>query len=1125
MSNIKKSMTLLLCSMFLILPVQLYAQNTKTVTLNYEKRPIVEILKSIEKQTQMSYALNKDVEVALNSLSINVKSVSVPEALTILLDGTGYAFTIKNQTITIYKSVEAKPAPELLISGRVSDFDGVPLVGATILIKGGKASDAVVSKPDKGEFTIKAPSNATLVFTFIGMETKEVRVNNQTNIDVQLNKDSKLISDVVVTGYANLNRESFTGNTVQINREDLLSVSQKDIIGSLQVFDPSLRFLKDNLGGSDPNKMPEFYVRGQSGIGVKELDDIDLSEAALTNNPNLPIFIMDGFEVTAQKVYDYDPYQIESITILKDAAATAMYGSRAANGVIVIETVEPKPGKLSAYYNLVTTFTFPDLRDYNLMNAREKLEAERLGGFYSLMETDPESTAAIAQHKEYLKKLNNINRGVNTDWIAQPLQNVVNLKHSLRVDGGGDNVRLGLVLKYDTEDGVMKKSQRDRKEIEFTASYRLNSFQISNRISYARVDARNSPYGSFSAYTKKLPYDEIYDINGRPVEMTPSWHVGMSRALLENPIYEAISVNNYDRSKYDQIINNLSLVYRINNFQVKGQLSITSQKDNSERFLDPASNAFVGSENVQSWSDKGSLDISNNSSFRLNANLVASYVNTFGKHNINGQAGLNIIETKNKGSDEKYKGFPSGSKSSPNYAHSMQSLKPYYRDNHTRLFGAFAAVNYSFENIYLLDASVRLDGSSEFGSDKKYAPFWSVGAGLNLHNYSFLKDNSVISKLKLTATTGELGKVNFSPYVAMDTYLMLNDWYPTGIGAKLMAMGNPFLTWETTRTSDFGLDIGFLKDNFNLKVAYYNKVTSNLVNDIDLIASSGFSKYKGNVGEVSNKGFELDFRANVYTSKDVIVAVYGNFATNKNKIINISSSLKAYNDLVDSQFDNYENNVNKEGIKESYSRPFIKYIEGGSLTDLFGMQSLGINPMDGKEIFLKKDGTITYDWNASDQVKIGNTSPKGQGAFGLNVFYKGFSLFASFLYEFGGQEYNQTLVNKVENANIYETNNDRRALTERWRQIGDISAYKDIKDTGRTTRPTSRFIQDYNAVTFNSLSVGYTFDKKHLDMLKLTALKISINANNLGAVSSVKQERGLSYPFARSFDITLNVGI
>lgn len=235
----------------------------------------------------------------------------------------------------------------------------------------------------------------------------------------------------------------------------------------------------------------------------------------------------------------------------------------------------------------------------------------------------------------------------------------------------------------------------------------------------------------------------------------------------------------------------------------------------------------------------------------------------------------------------------------------------------------------------------------------------------------------------------------------------------------------------------------------------------------------------------------------------------------------ISESLKAYNERVNEKFDEYFDNIfNQQDLK--YSKPLLKYEEGGSLTAIYGMRSLGINPSNGSELFLDRSGQVIQEWTASQQAILGDTEPDATGSFGVNFQWKRFTLFATFMYEFGGQVYNQTLVDKVENVKLYETNADKRVLTERWAKPGEVTRLKSIKDRNNVTLPTSRFVQDYNMLNFNSLTVGYDFDQALLKKLKMSMLRLSFNMKDIFTISSVKQERGLSYPFARTFNLTLN---
>lgn len=332
------------------------------------------------------------------------------------------------------------------------------------------------------------------------------------SLEITLVDDVKTLEDVVVTGYNNVRKTSFTGSSTQITGDDLRKVSQTNILGALQSFDPSFRLMTNNQFGSDPNALPEMYIRGRSGIGVKELDRDQLSKSNLENNPNLPTFIMDGFEVSIEKVYDLDPTRIESMTILKDAAATAVYGSRAANGVIVITTVAPKPGEIRVSYNFTGTLELPDLRDYNLANASQKLEIERLAGLFDKGNNNNQSTSQGMN--AYYRKYALIQKGIDTDWMSLPLQNAFDHKHSVYIEGGTPNLRYGVDASYNGVNGVMKGSGRDRYSIGFSLDYRVKQLQVKNTVSFGHTKSKESPYGSFSDYTRMQPYETPYEDDG-----------------------------------------------------------------------------------------------------------------------------------------------------------------------------------------------------------------------------------------------------------------------------------------------------------------------------------------------------------------------------------------------------------------------------------------------------------------------------------------------------------------------------------------------------------------------------------------------------------------------------------
>ena len=1086
------------------------------LTVEFNETPFIDVINYIKRHTKFDFLYNNEEVQKIPAVTHSFKSVPASQVLQACLEGTEYTLCLFQNMIVIQK--RQKTLEPVSVRGKVLDEKGMTLPGATVIVKGTSIGG---STNDQGMFVFSLPKMDTiyLLVSFVGMETQEVAITNFTReVVVRMKFDTKEVEEVVVTGYGNVRKTSFTGNSVTVSRDELLKVSKTNVMKALEVYDPSFRVKTNNQWGSDPNALPEMQIRGQSSIGVKDLDRNTLSKSALENNPNLPIFIMDNFETTIQKVYDMDPNRIESITILKDAAATALYGSRAANGVVVITTVAPKSGEVRVTYNMVGTISMPNLNDYNLMNARQKLEAEVASGMY-----DGEGEDFWIQKmriEEYQGKLKNVREGVNTYWLAKPLRTEFNHKHSLYLEGGNEEFRYGIDLGCNNENGVMKGSYRDRIDAGFSIYYTTSKVQVSNYISYGVTKEKESPYGEFSQYTKMLPYERYKDDDGKMLRIL-QW----SRVLdfePYNPLYEA-DLGNFDKGQTNVLVENLSVNWFIKpTFWVKGELGISHSTGKREAFIDPLS----VKNNLEYGDDRtnvGSLTLTNTEYTSWEGKLAISYNESINNHNINVGGGLEVKTTRRRTNTGTYKGFQSAEFSSPEFARSMP-YKPGFQEVQTRLFGMFARLNYSYQDIYLLDASLRIDGSSEFGSDKRYAPFFSGGLGLNIHKYDFMEKYGFINHLKVRGSFGQTGKVNFAPYAAVPTHeIDIDEWYISGPAASLMTTrGNRDLKWEKTNKFDVGFELGLLKNLLYLEFSWYNEITNGLITDVTLPSSTGFKTYKSNMGKVENKGFEIQFRSDLLSTADWYVAVFANLAHNTNKIKKISDALKAYNDAVNEYY-NQEIESLWDKDNPNLNRVMTKYEEGQSLSAKYGLKSLGIDPANGQELYVYRDGTVSYDWSATEMRNIGDEMPWGTGSFGVNLRWKNITFSTSFLYEFGGDFYNETLIDKVENAKIEEYNVDRRAMSQRWKKFGDVVMYKDIKDNTQTTDPTSRFMQRNNVLSWNSMTIGYELDREMLKRIGIENIRIEVGTNDLWRLSTVKAERGLSYPYANSVNFSVNV--
>lgn len=1021
------------------------------------------------------------------------------------------------------QQTDEKQSAGTSLRGRVIDKDGLPIPGATVRLKGTTAGTATDTN---GNFNLVLPkgwktANPVLVFSFIGMLSQEVAYPSGGGkpLTVTLQEDTNAIEDVVVTGYSTIRKEGFTGTATKVGKSDLLKVSPQNIMKALSAFDPSIKMVQNNSMGSNPNNISEYYIRGRSGISeIKELDQItgsDVSEFSLKNNPSAPIFILDGFEVDMEKVYDMDINRIESISILKDAAATAVYGSRAANGVIVIETIAPVPGQIRINYSGTASLSAPDLSSYHLLNGREALEAEWYAGLFESTANDKNAGGLI----NYGNLYNNITRGVDTDWIAKPLQNEFNHKHYLYINGGTDDLRWGVDLNYQRKGGVMKESGRNTYGAAMSVDYRYKSLQIKNKASVNIMESQESPYGSFNDYVRMKPYldpinpetDSYYKVFSiyRNIRSSIS-----NPVYIKNPLYEA-TLGSFDKSRYREFLDNLSVNWHINSYwMLRGTFGISFKIQDTDKYVDPSSGAFANTDTRE----KGTYTDGEIRTSRWNLNTLLAYNRSIKRHNLNFTLGVEANETRATSTTAVYRGFVEGAVASPNNALELKD-RPTFRDSNSRRFGSYLQFNYTFDDIYLFDVSGRYEGSSAFGANKKMGTFYSFGGGINLHKYAFMREAKFIDRFKVKASYGQTGKANFSPYQARTTYSVLYDnAYIDQWGMTLRALGNEDLMWEKVNKLDIGTEIELLKSAFTVNFDYYREKTVDQVEDVSIPSSSGFKTYKGNVGEVMNKGIDLRLNARAFSNKDWDVFLFANINHNTNTITKIGDALKSYNERIDQFFAS----STSTSTDSKYSKPFTKYEVGNSLSAIYGMKSLGIDPMTGQELYVKRDGTVTYTWTSAEQQCLGDSDPKVSGTCGLNLRWKNWTLYTTFLYRWGGQAYNSTLVG-IENVDLVYYSGDRRILTDRWKQPGDFSTLKSLQDRTHVTRPTSRFVQNDNELIFNSLSLGYEFDRALVRKWGLGTMRLQFNMEDLGAFSSIRRERGTTYPYARTFNLSLNI--
>lgn len=1080
-----------------LVPFLAFAQaDSKRVTLRLQNATVKVFFDALHEQTGLNFVYNNEQAKELPPITLNVKDAKVSEVLDQVLGSTAFGYSIENNTVTLYKG-NARQGEVKTVKGRVVDGNGDPLPGVNISIEGTKQG---CTTNFNGEYTLKVPAQCRLVASFIGMETQTLAYNGQSQLNITMTEDSNVISEVVVDGYFTRKTEGFAGAVTTIKKEDLQKVHTGNIFTTLSALDAGFKITENNLAGSNPNALPDFTIRGRGSF---------------QEGSSAPLFILDGFETTAQKVYDMDVNRIESITILKDASATILYGSRAANGVVVIETVKPKPGQLRVTYDFKPTVAIADLTDYDLMNASEKLEYERLAGLYDPVEGDLLTT--YNRQQKYYNKYKNVLEGVDTDWLAQPVTNSFSQTHSILVEGGAENVIYSIDGYFDKNKGVMKKSGRDRYGLGFSLQYRIkDKIIIRNYASYSNTHAYDSPYGKFSTYAQANPYERPWASNG---ELAPTLTDGSP-----NPLYEA-NLPNRSNNDTEYFADELSADWIIGNgWRLIGQFRIEKGNTASDYYRSPLSSEFLTTERDpndsegQVWvpvdiNERGQLVLGNGEYLNYSGKFTVNYNKQLDKHMLFFGGGAEINQQESSSHSFTATGFADDRYSDPAFAiQYLDNGRPGSSESTVRSMGFLANFNYIYDDRYFLDLSGRYDGSSQFGADRRWAPFWSVGGGWNIHEEHFWSAGSVLDLLKIRASYGVTGNQEFSAYQAQTMYqYQTGRLYNSSVPATLMGYGNPDLKWQNQYSTNIGLDLGLWKNRLSLTFNYYWKRTDGMLTTITVAPSLGFpqNSFTSNLGEISNRGWEVNLGASILRdpANDLEWRVNIQATQNKNKLTKINNQLRGLND---------QNNQNDK-------IPGAVYEEGESLSAIKAVPSLGIDPATGQEIYVKKDGSLTYEWDAADKVLCGDTEPKVYGNISTNLYWKGWNLNAIFQYSVGGDTYNSTLAQRVEGANP-TYNADRRVLNDRWTTPGQHALYRNIRDYEQNYIST-RFVQRDNYLEFSSLSLSYDFPKAWINPYKISTLRLSFYANDLFHLSTVKQERGLDYPFARSFVFGLNFSI
>jgi TonB-linked SusC/RagA family outer membrane protein len=1087
------------------------------INLSERNQKLTVIFEQIRKQTDYDFVYPKSLLKEAKTVTVSVKEGSLQEVLAACFRDQPFTYVIEEKTVIVRARQELsdvmvwQATPPVSVIGVVTDDRKNPIQGATVSLKGSR----LTTYTDKnGVYKINIPDNEkdpVLLFSFVGMKAQEIAYKGNNKIDIRLEEDVQSLNKVIITGVFNKSKDTYTGAARVISEQEIKQFQGRNIFVTLGNIDPAFYVMPNNAAGSDPNRVPDIQIRGS-----RNLPNVDQLQNYASGALNTPLVILDGFETTLQRLMDLDLNEVASITLLKDGNATSLYGSRGANGVVVIKTKEPEGGRLKLSYRGGVNVSLPDLSSYKVLNAKDKLDLERQSGFYS--SATQNAAVNLELERFYNDVLKLVKQGVNTHWLSKPLRTQMDQLHNVKIEGGDNAFRYDLALQYNRQNGVMKGSDRKTVNGTINLSYRYKHLTFRNSTVIGQVNADQSPWGSFRDYVKLNPYWQPYDANGNVVRFfTPYnstyWGTGVVyvKKPNSNPMYDA-TLNTYDKSSYSSIINNFQLQWDpLQGLFVRVGLGINATNRDRDNFK-PANHSDFANYQEADLFRKGSYAFASGKDLSYTGILNAGYSRLLaGRHRVT--ANMNIDLTQNKTRDYSFlaEGFPD--ESIDYLGAALQYAKdgvPVATEATSRRIGGVAGFNYEFDSRYMAELNYRVDGSSQFGVNRRFAPFWSAGLGWNLHATSLVRNNlPFVNRMKLRATYGTTGSQQFNAYQSQAVYQYItNNRYKNWLGAQRQTLGNDNLEWQQTNKYDLGLEMDLFDRRVNIVADVYLEKTGNLLSSLELPYSNGFPTFIQNIGKLRQQGVEL-MASVMVIKKDrerIYLSVTGNMVYNKDEIVQLSEAMKAANAKLASQ--SFGTSPNK-----------VIY-EGASQNTIYVVRSLGIDPSTGKELFLSKTGEVTSTWNAADRVAAGVDQPKYRGNFSTLFRYKDLSFNASFSFRLGGQVYNQTLIDRVEKADkMY--NVDERVYTQRWKQPGDVSYFKGINDWS-PTYASSRFVQDESTLTCQNINIAYSlYNKPWMSGTGLTALTITANTGELFYISNFRQERGLDYPFSRQFSLSV----
>jgi TonB-linked SusC/RagA family outer membrane protein len=1021
---------------------------THYLSVQLENATLRELFDIIEEKFNYSFLIrNNDIDLS-ERVSLDISNKSVEEILTNALKKQNAEFTVNDNRIIVYKSArQAKPeTTSTEITQQVSTLKGVvvdavtnePIIGANVIVKG---TTTGTSTDLNGNFSFDAPAGSTLVVSYIGYNSIEVRAT-AIDMTIQLREDTQNLSEVVVVGYGVQKRESLTGSMQVVSSEKLLDNTTATVENMLSGKAPGVYV---SPGEGQPGQAGKIVIRGKSTV----------------NGSTDPLWVIDGV-IVGSSSGSLNPADIESMSILKDAASTAIYGSQGANGVILVTTKKGRTGKAT-----VNTTVKLGVSQFS----RGNLEFMDGAELYDYFKSFPNQE--IINFPRWNEDL----RNANYDWFKKGTQSGFTQDYNVSVKGGSEKMKTYLSLGYYNEDGAVKEFNYERYSFRFNVDYDVFDWlKIKPQISGARSDVMDQQASVSSLYAN-LPWDSPYDEEGNLVGNKP------------NPTWVNTSGDNY---LYDQQWNfKKTIGYEfMGNFDFDIKLTdwLTFSSVNNYRYVNSSRKEYLDPRSSDGKGVTGSLRDRITQSYRIYSNQILRFNKTFDAHSVNALAAYEWNTYTGTVNESVKSGFASGFTVADAAAVPRSIVGS---QNEWAVQSMLFNVNYAYDNRYLAQFSFRRDGASNFGTNAKYGNFFSISGGWNIHREEFFTVEYV-DQLKLRASYGSVGKRpdSFYPHLA----LYSTDKYNEQPGGVLYQIENKDLTWEKTYTTGVGLDAMFFQ-RVNVSLDFYHKNTSNLLYQVRLPSVTGVNQAWRNVGSVKNKGFEATVSVDILKDfKDWDWSVEANIGLNRNKVDKLYGEDPQKPMIIDTG----------SGVVDNGN----KILQPGLDADSWYMTEwAGVDPATGKAQWYttsengERVKTFSYSEASQHKVVVGKYSPDFFGGFSTNARYKAFDLSTMFSYNVGGEIYNYNRI-EYDSDGTYTDRNQMKLQNgwTRWEKPNDIATHPQPMYGNNTAsnEGSSRHLESATYLKMKNLTIGYNIALPHWH---ISNLRIYVSGENLFTIT------------------------